>query len=284
MEKFGADDVKKLWRPTDKETKFGAGQVTIIGGSKLFHGAPLLALRAASRIVSMVYFSAPVEEKAIAQKIKSELGSFIWIPFEEADQYVAKSDAVLIGPGMMRNHYEADGFACDDAGRLTGKITREILKKFPQKRIVLDGGSLQVIDVGDLTEKCVVTPNKKEFEMLFREVLPEEVNEAAGRIAALAKRYKIVIVHKGVTGIVSDGEKTVVIEGGNPGLVKGGVGDVIAGLTVGFLAKNEPVMAVAAALYLTKKAADRLAKKYATMYNADDLADEVSAVYGEEMG
>ena len=34
-------------------------QITIIGGSDLFHGAPILALKTASRIVDMVFFTSP---------------------------------------------------------------------------------------------------------------------------------------------------------------------------------------------------------------------------------
>ena len=59
------------------EGKHAAGQVTIIGGSKLFHGAPLLALRGAARIAGMVYFSTPDEDKEVANKIKAGLSSFV---------------------------------------------------------------------------------------------------------------------------------------------------------------------------------------------------------------
>ncbi len=64
-------------------------------------------------------------------------------------------------------------------------------------------------------------------------------------------------------------------------MVKGGVGDVVAGLTVGFLAKNEPLFSVCAASYLCKKAAERLAAKRGFMFNSDDLVDETAKVFGE---
>ncbi|MFZ2202388.1 MAG: NAD(P)H-hydrate dehydratase, partial [Microgenomates group bacterium] len=102
------------------------------------------------------------------------------------------------------------------------------------------------------------------------------------QMSAAAKKYAIVIAHKAPTSIVTDGDRVVLIEGGNPGLVKGGVGDVVAGLTVGLLAKNEPLAAAAGAIYLTKRAADRLDGRVGFMYNADDLADEVGRVYKEE--
>jgi len=48
-------------------------------------------------------------------------------------------------------------------------------------------------------------------------------------------------------------------------------------------AKNEAVLAATSAIYLTKRAADRLDGRVGFMYNADDLADEVGRVFKEEM-
>jgi NAD(P)H-hydrate repair Nnr-like enzyme with NAD(P)H-hydrate dehydratase domain len=61
------------------------------------------------------------------------------------------------------------------------------------------------------------------------------------------------------------------------------VGDVIAGLTVGFLAKNDPVFSVAAASYLVKKAAEKLAVKKDIMFNSDDLVEAVPEAYAESI-
>lgn len=283
MEKFDKSWLSKLWRPTDSDTKFGGGQITIVGGSSLFHGAPILALRVASRLVSMVYFASPSADREVVNQIKAALGSFIWIPTAEIHEYIAKSDAVLIGPGMMRNKKEADGVACDDIGKITKEITMAIFAKFPDKKFVIDGGSLQVIHAYDIPKGSVITPNRKEFFMLFGEEISEDHEKAVVQIKTKAKEFGLVLVHKAPTSIVTDGDRIVQIDGGNPGLVKGAVGDVVAGLTVGFLAKNEPILAAGAAVYLTKKAADRLAAKKSFMFNADDLAEEVTRVFGEEI-
>ncbi len=280
MEKFDKGWLSKLWRPTDADNKFGAGQVTIVGGSSLFHGAPILALKAASRLASMVYFATPEADRAIAQKLKAGLGSFIWVPFDQLTEYVAKSDAVLIGPGMMRNRVEGEGLVIDDAGRASRQVTLSVVTKNPTQKYVIDGGALQVLAANELPRGAVITPNRKEFAMLFGEELSE--GRETEQLSAAAKKYAIVIAHKAPTSIVTDGERVVLIEGGNPGLVKGGVGDVAAGLAVGLLAKNEPLLAAAGAIYLTKRAADRLDGRVGFMYNADDLADEVGRVYKEE--
>ncbi len=283
MESFDRDWLKKLWRPSDADNKFGAGQVAIVGGSSLFHGAPILALRAASRCVSMVFFSTPEADKGVADKLKASLSSFIWVPFGQIGEYIAKSDAVLIGPGMMRNRNEGDGLSCDEEGKQSKELTMSILSRFPKKRFVLDGGSLQVIHAEDIPRGSIITPNKKEFFMLFREELSPDSEKAVDQVKNKAKEFGLVIVHKAPLSVVTDGARVVVIEGGNPGLVKGGVGDVVAGLAVGLFSKNEPVLAASVAIYLTKKAADRLRKKQGFMFNADDLSEEVTRVFGEEV-
>lgn len=275
MEKFTEEDLTKLWQPTDAVGKFDGGQVTIVGGSSLFHGAPILALRTASRLASMVYFATPEADRAVVERIKSLLGSFIWVPQDELDDYVEKSDAILIGPGMMRKYEKKDGSVCEDEGEKTLNLSLDLFGKFGSKKWVVDGGSLQMVKVADLPKGAVITPNRKEYRILFGEDLPERVEEKIEKVMAKAKEFGLIIVAKDVVSVVTDGERAILVEGGNAGLIKGGTGDVMAGLTVGLLAKNEPLLAAAAAQYLTKKAAEKLGNKFGLMYNADDLAEEV---------
>lgn len=261
------------------EDKYSAGQVTIIGGSKLFHGAPILSLKGASRTVSMVYFSSPVEDKGVAQKIKAGLSSFVWVDRSDLDGYVAKSDAVLIGPGLMRSHVKEHGFVCDSEGEKTRRLSLDLFLKFPDKKWVVDGGTLQVVAVADIPKGAVVTPNGKEFEMMFGEKLKENIEERCEQVFRLSRGSGLIILTKDSVSIASDGKEVWKVEGGNEGLVKGGVGDVIAGLTVGFLAKNEPLYSVCAASWLVKKAAEKLAMERGFMFNADDLVDMVPEAY-----
>jgi len=281
LEKF-----EKSWFGKSKtlkgiKDKYGAGQITIIGGSELFHGAPIMALRAASRMVGMVYFSSPSQDRGVVERTKAGLSSFVWIPEDELEGYVSKSEAILIGPGMMRSHTREHGFVCDNEGERSRKKTIDLLKKFPDKKWVVDGGSLQVVTLGDLPVGAIVTPNRKEFEMLFGEKLEENLEDRGEQILRLAKENNLVILAKDETSLVSDGVRLVGIDGGSDGLVKGGVGDVIAGVTVGFLAKDNPVEALSFASYLVKKAGMSLMKERGLMFNADDLVDEVPRVYGE---
>ncbi len=263
MEIFDGKDLRKLFIPKSDSSKGDNGQVTIIGGSRLFHGAPLLALTTASRIVDMVYFATPEKSVGeIANQIKTKLFSFIWIPWEETDEYIKKSDAILIGSGMLR-------YGKKHEGEITKEITQKFLTKFPDKKWVVDAGSLQTMDPSLIPSNSILTPNQKEYKMLFREDDPRSV----------ARKYSCIIVIKGPVTYVYGSGRSVEIIGGNPGLTKGGTGDVQAGLTVALLAKNDPFLAAASAAFIIKKAADDLFKKVGTVFNSDDLANQIPTLF-----
>jgi hydroxyethylthiazole kinase-like uncharacterized protein yjeF len=266
---FDPSALKSLYEPPTSSSKKDNGQVTIIGGSRLFHGAPLFSLVTASRMVDMVFFASPEPSIGeIANKIKSKLFSFIWVPWEETAEYIKKSDAVLIGPGFMRYRHEKESDlknVHDEESRKSAEITKKFLLAFPDKKWVIDAGSLQVLDPAWIPNMAILTPNKKEYRMIFGDLEPQ----------AAAKEYNCVIVLKGPVTNVYSPEGCVEVKGGNAGLTKGGSGDVEAGLTVALLAKNPPLLAATASSYIVKKAADILYKEVGTAYNSDDLAAKV---------
>ncbi|MGB9706725.1 MAG: NAD(P)H-hydrate dehydratase [Microgenomates group bacterium] len=292
MEGFKPQELKKLFKPALKSIKGDNGKVTIIGGSSLFHGAPILALKTASRLVDMVFFSSPEPSVGkVAEKIKSQLGAFIWVPFEEVKDYIQKSDAVLIGPGLLRYRAKIPNSKfqisnkLDEVGEKTKRITEELLQQFSQKKWVIDAGSLQTMSPKFIPKNAILTPNRKEFEMLFDLKSQMSNVKSTSQISKLtnlmAKKFDCTIVLKLPETIVCSPEKCVLVRGGNAGLTKGGTGDVLAGLTIGLAAKNPPFLAASAAAWLVKKTADELYKKVGFAYNADDLAEKIPEVLGE---
>lgn len=272
---FSPNELQKLYVPPTNSSGEDNGQVTIIGGSELFHGAPLLALTPASQIVDMVFFSSPFKpEESIVNNIKSKLFSFIWVPWRDIEKYIEKSDTILMGPGFMRYASERTkrGRVFDATGRRTRRITEYLLKEFPRKKWVIDAGSLQTMDPTWIPSNAIITPNRKEFEMLFHVELKDSIKDSLDVVEKVASDYKCIVVLKGPETVVTNGRETVFVEGGNAGLTKGGTGDVLAGLTVALLAKNDPMLAATCASYLIKKTADELYKIVGTHFNADDVS------------
>lgn len=276
MADFTAQNLHALWSPNEFSDGEDNGQVTIIGGSELFSGAPIFSLVAASRMVDMVFLATPQQDKDIVSNVAlfSKLRSCIWVPREDLDGYIEKSDAILLGPGLMRFRKEAsvrDGRASiyDDAGTETKSMTKYVLQKFPHKKWVIDGGSLQTMDVSWIPKHAVLTPNKHEFRLLFDDMTAKQA----------AQEYSCVVVRKAPITEITDGVTTYEIGGGNAGLTKGGTGDTLAGIIVGLLAKNPPLLAAAAGTFLIKQTAEYLETKVGINFNADDVAENVFSVY-----
>lgn len=284
IEYFDESWFADLSRPGSDSSKFNNGQVTIVGGSSLFFGSPILALKVTTRVVGMVYFSSFFTDKEAADLLKAGLQSFIWVKREDLPDYIRKSDAVLVGPGMMRSHANVhDGGVVDSVGNETREITLRLFEEHKNTRFVVDAGSLQVVRPEELPKGCVITPNAKEFTKLFGEEPSGEKDELVEQVRRKAEAFGIVILHKGVVPVVSDGKRVVVLPVLGINVGKGAVGDIIAGLVTGFYAKNEPVLAAAMAAFLVGNATERLYKRQGDMFNSDDLANEVARVYGEHV-
>ncbi len=272
IQKFSPEDLKKLYIPPPDSHKGQNGKLLIVGGSHLFHGASLWALKVASRIVDMVFYASTRENNELTQKLKSELYDFIAVSRGDIESYIEESDCVLIGPGLPRKEGQEVG---DDD---TKELTETLLKKYPHKKWVIDGGSLQVIDPSIIPHTAIVTPHQGEFQKLFGQEATEQ------NVSAMAKKYGIVILTKGQEDIVclpfdsAQGETCVQVSGGNAGMTKGGTGDVLAGLVAALYCKNEAFLAAKAASYINKKAGDELSKHVGPYYNASDLCDEIPRV------
>ena len=281
---FDKSQLKDLYKPSKASKGEDNGQVTIIGGSSLFHGAPILALKSASRIVDMVFFATPEKSVGhVAENLKNKLLSFIWVPWEDVEKYIAKSDAILIGSGFMRFASEKSTHSeryniCDETCEETKLITERLLRKFPNKKWVIDAGSLQVIEPGILPKDCIITPNQKEFNLLFK-INISNSNKITEAVQEKAREYKCIVVLKGQETIVASPKTCVIVKGGNPGMTKGGTGDVHAGLTVALLAKNNSFLAASAASYIIKAAGDTLFEKMGIYFNADDLTEQISITF-----
>jgi len=281
---YDENELKKSQSFLDNGSKYNLGQVTIVGGSKLFHGAPILALKAASRFTGMTFFSSIESDKGVLELVKSRLSSFVWVDRVDLDSYVEKSEAILVGPGLMRSHVREQNFVCDGEGDKTRELTLGLLKKFPKKKWIVDGGSLQVVSPNELPSGSAITPNEKEFEMLFGEKQEKDIEKRIEQLSRITSKFDLLILTKGEVNVAVGNGLAYVIRGGNEGLVKGGVGDVIAGTALGLAAKNDLLWSLAGASLLVKRVAEKLSDKVGFVFNSDDVTDELPKVYKEIVG
>ncbi len=270
MKQFDPPQLKKLYIPPSPSHKGQNGKLLLIGGSKLFHAASLWSLKVASRIVDMVFYSSVPENNQIVQKAKEEFRDGIVVKRSQLESYINEADCILIGPGLPRKEGQEEG---DDD---TKELTERLLKTYPGKRWVIDGGSLQVIDPEILPKNSIVTPHQGEFKKLFGiKAYPENELE-------MAKKYNCVILLKGEKDIACPPAGGCIgVSGGNAGMTKGGTGDVLAGLVAALYCKNDAFLSACAGSYINKKAGESLYERVGPYFNASDLADEIPKVMKE---
>lgn len=269
MNEFNQEELKKLYVPLSTSVKGDNGKLMIIAGSVLFHAASLWPLEIASKIVDMVYFSSVTMNNEIVQKDKESFKNGIIVERKDIEKYIEEADSVLIGPGLPRDEGLTNGEV------KTKELTEKLLLKFPNKKWVIDGGSLQVISTKIIPQSAIITPNKKEFKMLFN-LEPNEDN-----LRNISGIHDFTILLKGEEDLVVQKEEISIVKGGNAGMTKGGTGDVLAGLTAALYCKNEAFLSAECASFINKKAADSLYKHAGLYYNATDLINEIPKVMKE---
>ena len=251
------------------------GRVLVVGGSNVYHGAPILASLAALRSgADLVYTAVP---GANASATRSASPDLIVVPM--ADQKLTRGAVrKLLGhvPAGLHSAAVGMGIAVRDRGALS-LLARSLLDA--DAGLVMDGGALLPEVLKPIAgSRTVVTPHQGEFRRLFGEDAPQGAAERIAAVARMARRHEIAVLLKGPVDIVSDGEQTLVHRGGVPAMTVGGTGDVLAGLLAGLLARNRrPAEAAAAAVFFNGLAGKALQKTMGTHIVASDLLGRIPA-------
>jgi len=234
------------------------GVVLIIGGSKTYHGAPVLAARAAVRFCDLVYFASTKENNALVAKMKLGTPNVICVPKSKFAFALAHADCVLVGNGM-------------DINAATRAMVGRVLKT--GKRCVIDAAALRAMHtlLPLLHKEVILTPHAREFETAFGVLATDE------NAVKMAKKHGCTILLKGERDVVASCCRLAKVKGGNAGMTKGGTGDVLAGLCAALFSRCEDPLRVAyTASRLNKRAGELLYKHYHYNFSSEDLADELA--------
>jgi ADP-dependent NAD(P)H-hydrate dehydratase len=217
------------------------GKVCIIAGSLGMSGAAAMVGRAALRSgAGLVRVATP---KSILPIVASIEPSFTTIPLPEDD--LGRISAKAINPILEivdENDVLAFGPGISTSGEL--RLVLEILLEQDQLRLVIDADGLNNLAgiknwPAKLKARLILTPHPGEMKRLwsglFREKLPGERQEQA---VQLAQYTKTIVVLKGASTVVSDGEKVYINKTGNPGMATAGSGDVLTGVIAALLGQG----------------------------------------------
>lgn len=274
--RVGPGHVRHLIKPRPPDAHKGqGGRVLVVGGSLDYTGAPALAALAALASGSdLAFVLIPGRVRPIIASYSPEL---ITIPapdeeyltresLETALHHAGRADAVVIGPGLSRR---------EESLEFAHLLIKSLSEKTPGKPMVIDADALTAIaeHKTPLTEATVLTPHRGEFKKLVQALVP------GGGATGIEEEARLLSVETGATVLVK-GPRDVICRGttylenttGNPGMSRGGTGDLLAGVVATMLKRvGDPLYAAAIAAYVNGAAGDRAARELGDYYTTLDV-------------
>lgn len=249
------DLLKKVIKPRRIESHKGDnGVVGVVGGSRIFHGAPYFTSTAALRSgADLVYLAVP---NLIATPIRSLAPELIVFPLADAKltrgaasallKWLPKIDTMVIGPGLGRQNLDG-----------VKKIVDEVCLE-RNVRVSLDAEAQNTEIYAKVKGKqCVTTPHPGEFKRVFNSDPGKTLDEKISSVQSKAREFGITIVLKGHETVVSDGKLVLVNKEGSPAMTCGGIGDTLSGVIGTMLAQRPDLKSVelaAAASFIVGRA------------------------------
>ena len=251
------------------------GSVCVVGGSRLYHGAPFLCAMGAMRSgVDLVFLAVPA---LIAPSVRALSPDLIVVPLPDAKltrgnvskllAWVKDIDIFAVGPGLgPQNPRElaraVNEFKCAGKGLV---VDADALR--PEALVSMKGAG------------AVVTPHAMEFRRLFGQALPEDLDERVAVAASCAKEAGLTVLLKGATDIVTDGDRAGLNATHSPAMTVGGTGDVLTGITAGLLSKGVPPFeAACAAAFVNGSAGVEAARQFGLHITASDVVNQIANV------
>lgn len=276
-ERLVTNEVVRLPRRERDSHKGDYGKLLIVAGSEGYTGAPVFAAEGALRSgAGLVYLGVP---RDVYPMVATRCSSAMPFPLpDDTEQLVERArscDVVLAGPGMGRSL---------QAQQLIFRLMEEV-----EGPLVLDADGLNALEgqtqrLRARTGLTVLTPHDGEFARLTGCSLP--LNDRVEQAAELAQDTGCVVVLKGHETLTVDPQGRVWRNTtGNPGMAKGGSGDILAGMIASLLGQKQltgcvscPGELVAWAVYLHGAAGDAAAAQYGEYGMLPD--DTLAAVAG----
>ncbi|HET6696251.1 MAG TPA: NAD(P)H-hydrate dehydratase [Gaiellaceae bacterium] len=227
-------------RRTERDNKYTAGSVLVVGGSTGLTGAPSLAseaaLRAGAGIVTACVpasLNLVLEQRLVEVMTRPCPDEDGTMTPEAADEILAAAEragAIALGPGLGRT---------EGARALVGFLLDRL-----EKPIVLDADGLWAL-AGHLDwvfareAPTVLTPHAGELGRLLGRPSAWVTAHRLDAVQAGADDTGAVVLLKGMDTLVAGpGRTPVVADLGNAGLATAGSGDVLTGVVATFLAKG----------------------------------------------
>jgi hydroxyethylthiazole kinase-like uncharacterized protein yjeF len=260
------------------------GRLLVIGGSEVFTGAPSLVALAAYRTgTDLVFVAAPEKCAQIVASVSPNVIT-VKLPgpnlalahFHILREQLENASAIAIGPGL--------GLA-----KVTVSAVKRIVAFAFQagKPLLLDADGLKalgIIRTRIFHHATIVTPHGGEFQIINGKAPSRDLNTRTSEVKGFAARSGAVVLLKGHTDIISDGERVKLNNTGNPGMTVGGTGDVLSGIVAGLMAQGiDPFKAAVAGAFVNGAAGDFAASELGYHLTATDLLEHIPKMLCDPM-
>ena len=248
------------------------GTVAIIGGSRHYHGAPILSAAAAMRAGSdLVYLMVP---KVISIPVRSFSPNFIVIPLPDDKltlgcankimKWLPDVDSVVLGCGL--GIQKTDGLK-----KLIVDLSSQDIN------IVLDAGALRQDVIKKISQdNCVLTPHAGEFKRIFGFEPNSNMDTRINDVRTKSNELGCTILLKGSHDIISNGTDCFINKTGNSSMTVGGTGDILSGLIASFLSKSmSSFNSAIAGAYINGLAGEMVTSKLGYHIFPTDIIDEL---------
>ena len=211
-------------RPRDAH-KGMSGHLALLAGSDGLAGAATLAalgaLNSGCGLVSV---------RTLARALSQMPPEVMVRPYDATEEFLKDMTAVVVGPGLGQ-----------DAGAFDALAKSLTFQKCP---MVLDADALNLLAqhsdlLGRIPRGSVITPHPGEAARLLGITAAEVQKNRVGALGKLVEMTRATVALKGADTLVgAPGQNAFLCGAGNPGMAVGGMGDVLAGLIGGLMARG----------------------------------------------
>lgn len=264
------DDFTALFKKRNNFSNKGSfGYIALIGGSKEYSGAIRLAYMANAAMRSGAGVVKIALPNSICHDVIPHILESTLYPLSDNDgkiKFVTEEIAKLIN-GVKTIAFGMGVGVTEE----TLKTLEFILENF-KGSLIIDADGLTLLSKLDREKitktdcKLILTPHLKEFSRLTGDSISEIQTAPVLKAETFAKQTDCVLLLKGPTSIITDGDNTYLVDAGCAGMATAGSGDVLSGIIAAVCAySNDLPLAVAASAYVNGKAGEEAQNKYGSI-------------------
>ena len=283
-----SDDLKDLFKERKNNSNKGNfGYIGLIGGSIPYSGAIRLAYMANSAMRVGAGVCMVATPKALANIIIPYILESTVYPLSDDGLYIKFNEEEIKG---LISKVKSISFGMGIGNTEDTKLILEYILKNYDKTLVIDADGLNALAKLDKDillnskAKIILTPHLKEFERISGYSIDEIKNDPINLSLKYAKDNNVILLLKGPSTIITDGDTVYIVDRGVSGMATAGSGDVLSVILAAITASNSDnlLLSTAGAAYINGRAGELASDKNSNITMiASDTANNIKEAIEE---